>query len=138
MTWTCHSPFPAGLFATYYAPTSTDRAGTGQETAGLCLSVDTDLTSCTTDTKTKMINTEGASGNKHAIGDVDSTSRPSGMAGAFVARWEGLVRPPYAELYTFQFTMADATKEDVRIWVDNDLIINDFETGAVTGNKYTS
>ena len=45
-------------------------------------------------------------------------------------RWEGQVKPQYSELYTFQ----TRTDDGVRLWVNNQLIIDDWTGGAVRAN----
>jgi len=58
----------------------------------------------------------------------------SGVANdSFSVRWQGLVQPAKSETYTF-YTQSD---DGVRLWVNNQLIINKWLNQAVTENSAT-
>ncbi|MGC9502624.1 PA14 domain-containing protein [Baaleninema sp.] len=51
----------------------------------------------------------------------------------FAVRWQGQIEPLYAEEYTFYTTTSDG----VRLWVDGELLIDDWEIQAPTTNSAT-
>ncbi|MDC0834228.1 PA14 domain-containing protein [Geitlerinema sp. CS-897] len=51
----------------------------------------------------------------------------------FAVRWQGQIEPLYAEEYTFYTTTSDG----VRLWVDGQLLIDDWEIQAPTTNSAT-
>ena len=52
----------------------------------------------------------------------------------FAVRWHGKVQPLYSQVYTF-YTRSD---EGVRLWVDNQLIIDKWVTGVTNVNNYAA
>lgn len=60
--------------------------------------------------------------------DWEGGAPPSIGGDSFSIRWTGQIQPKYTESYTF-CTIAD---DGVRLWVDNQLVINDWKTHAAT------
>lgn len=58
---------------------------------------------------------------------------PAVNATDFMVRWHGQVQPLYDDLYTF----STATDDGARLWVDGQLLVNDWASHAVTTNTGT-
>jgi len=52
---------------------------------------------------------------------------------SFAVRWQGQIEPRYSEEYTFHTTSSDG----IRVWVDGELLIDDWEIQAPTTNSGT-
>lgn len=71
-------------------------------------------------------------------GDVSSTSQWPGASaqavtgGTFAVKWVGFVRPPHDYVYTFSMEVQDTTAapsdDRVRVWVDNQLILDQWDS----------
>jgi hypothetical protein len=112
-----------GLFATYYTGVAIESARTVASPAIF-----------STTYRTKMVPT------------VDHTFTTGGAATCldavdtgFGIRYVGFFSPPTAATYTFTANIADATNKDerVRLWVDNSLVIDQWDTLVVTSPSGT-
>ena len=68
--------------------------------------------------------------HKYQFNDVNNDASLVSLAKGevFSARWMGLVRPSTAGTYTFHLGMTAATEERVKLWVGNQLLIDEWES----------